>query len=137
MSSDRPEPSDRRIADAQRGLRHVFVRDLELDAAIGVWRHEHGRRQPIRINLDLGVVQDATAPEDALDAVVDYQRLVDQVKAIVEREHLKLVETLAERIAAACFEDPRVVSARIRVEKLTAIPEAVSVGVEIERFARR
>jgi dihydroneopterin aldolase len=137
MSNRPSDRTERRIADALRGLRHVFVRDLELDAAIGVWRHEHGRRQPIRINLDLGVVQEATAPEDTLDAVVDYQHLVDQVKAIVDREHLKLVETLAERIAAACLEDSRVVSARVRVEKLTAIPEAVSVGVEIERFAPR
>lgn len=137
MSNRPSDRTERRIADALRGLRHVFVRDLELDAAIGVWRHEHGRRQPIRINLDLGVVQEATAPEDTLDAVVDYQHLVDQVKAIVDREHLKLVETLAERIAAACLEDSRVVSARVRVEKLTAIPEAVSVGIEIERFAPR
>lgn len=131
------QTADRRIADALRGIRHVFVRDLELQAPIGVWRHEHGRRQPIRINLDLGVSQDAAAPEDELHAVVNYQRLVDRVKEIVDAEHVKLVETLAERIAEACFEDARVVSARIRVEKLTAIPEAVSVGVEIERFALR
>ncbi len=131
------QTQDRRIADAIRGSRHVFVRDLELPAPIGVWRHEHGRRQPIRINLDLGVAQDAAAPEDELHAVVNYQRLVDRVKEIVAAEHVKLVETLAERIAVACFEDTRVISARVRIEKLTAIPEAVSVGVEIERFALR
>lgn len=131
------DESDARIASAGRGRRHVFVRDLELDAAIGVWRHEHGRRQPIRVNIDLGVRQDADAPEDSLFAVVDYQRIVDQVKTIVGREHVKLVETLAEHIAQACLADDRVVSARIRVEKLTAIPEAASVGVEIERLAAR
>ncbi len=131
------QSSDRRVADAIRGIRHVFVRDLELQAPIGVWRHEHGRRQPIRINLDLGVAQGAAAPEDELHAVVNYAHLVDRVKQIVDAEHVKLVETLAERIAEACFEDARVVSARIRIEKLTAIPEAVSVGVEIERFALR
>ncbi|HCX65995.1 MAG TPA: diguanylate cyclase, partial [Rhodobiaceae bacterium] len=43
-------------------------------------------------------------------------------------------ETLAERIAGSCLEDARVRVARVRVEKLAAIPEAVSVGVEIERL---
>jgi dihydroneopterin aldolase len=40
---------------------------------------------------------------------------------------------LAERIAEACFEDARVRSARVRVEKLHALPGAESAGVEIER----
>jgi dihydroneopterin aldolase len=40
---------------------------------------------------------------------------------------------LAERIAAACFEDSRVKRARVRVEKLHAMPGAEAAGVEIER----
>ena len=36
-------------------IRHVFVRDLELEANIGVYRREKGRLQPVRINVDLTV----------------------------------------------------------------------------------
>lgn len=121
------------LADVERRLRHVFIRDLELDAAIGVWRHEHGRRQRVRINLDLAVVESDGPPADELSAVVCYQEMVDRVKAILGRHHVKLVETLAERIAAACLEDPRVERVRVRVEKPDAVPEAASVGIEIER----
>ena len=46
----------------------------------------------------------------------------------------RLIETLAERIAAACFEDIRVISVRVRVEKLHALTGAESAGVEIERM---
>ena len=60
------------LADVERRLRHVFIRDLELDAAIGVWRHEHGRRQRVRINLDLAVVESDGPPADELSAVVCY-----------------------------------------------------------------
>ena len=123
------------IADAARKLRHVFVRDLALQAAIGVWRHEQGRRQRIRISLDLAVRETDTA-SDALEDVVCYQEVVDRVKEIVEGIRVKLVETLAERIAETCLADSRVWSARVRVEKLDAIPEAASVGVEIERLRR-
>jgi dihydroneopterin aldolase len=123
------------IADATRKLRHVFVRDLLLAAAIGVWRHEQDRRQRLRVNLDLAVREWETV-SDTLEDVVCYQEVVDRVKAIVAASRVKLVETLAEHIAAACLEDSRVWSARVRVEKLDAIPEAVSVGVEIERHRR-
>jgi len=43
------------------------------------------------------------------------------------------VETLAERIAAECLEDHRILAAKVRVEKLDVMPEASAVGVEIER----
>ncbi len=55
------------------------------------------------------------------------------IRAIIARGHINLAETLAERIAAACFDDARVKSARVRVEKLHALPGAESAGVEIER----
>jgi dihydroneopterin aldolase len=45
-----------------------------------------------------------------------------------------LVETRAEDVAAMCLEDRRVLSARVRVEKLDILEDAQSVGVEIERF---
>ena len=120
-----------KIADAARAIRHVFVRDLLLDAYIGVYTHEHGRTQPIRVNVDLTVSEAAHGDKHA--NVVCYEEVVNNIKAMVASGHLNLVETLAERVAASCLEDERVIAARIRIEKLAAIPEAGSVGVEIER----
>ena len=51
-----------------------------------------------------------------------------RIRAIIAEGHVRLAETLAERIAAACFEDRRVQTARVRVEKLHALPDAESVG---------
>jgi dihydroneopterin aldolase len=65
--------------------------------------------------------------------VVDYERIAATVRRIVAAGHVRLVETLAERIAEACLTDKRVQVARIRVEKLDVFPDAASAGVEIER----
>ena len=120
-----------KIANAARAIRHVFVRDLLLQAHVGIHPHEQDRTQPIRVNVDLTVSE--AAHGDKLANVVCYEEVVDRIKAIVDQGHLNLVETLAERIAADCLEDARTLLARIRIEKLSAIPEAASVGVEIER----
>ena len=120
------------IASAALAIRHVFIRDLELLAHIGVYGHEQGKLQPVRINLDLAV-EDGMMLEDRLDRVVDYAAIANKIRAIVEAGHINLAETLAERIAAAAFEDARVKAARVRVEKLHALPGAESGGVEIER----
>jgi dihydroneopterin aldolase len=120
------------IADSGLAVRHVFIRDLELLAHIGVYGHEQGKLQPVRINLDLAV-EDEVLLEDKLDRVVDYAAIADKIRAIVTAGHINLAETLAERIALAAFEDKRVKTARVRVEKLHALPGAESGGVEIER----
>ena len=124
-----------RIADARKRIRHVFVRDLELEANIGVYRREKGRLQPVRINIDLTVEETVGVVGDRLENVVDYGAVVEAVKAILASGHLNLVETLAEQIAAHCLTDSRVKVARVRIEKLQVVPEAASVGVEIEREA--
>ena len=121
------------LADSARRTRHVFVRDLVLDCSIGVHGHEHGSRQRVRVNLDLSVAEDAAPHGDDLANVVCYERIVDGVQEIAQDGHLNLVETLAERIADFCLEDGRVLSARVRVEKLDVYANAESVGVEIER----
>lgn len=125
------------IADGQAGLRHVFVRDLLVSCRIGVHRHEKRIDQPVRINLDLAVSESGAPARDRLSDVVNYEEIVDRVRRIAGRGHINLLETLAERIAAACLEDGRVRTARIRVEKLDVFPDAASVGVEIERFNQR
>jgi len=121
-----------RYADAEKALRHVFIRDLELLAHIGIHGHEITKQQPVRINVDLAV-EDAVPLEDRLERVVDYEAITLRIRALIARGHINLAETLAEEIAAACLEDARVRCARVRVEKLHAVPGAESAGVEIER----
>ena len=125
------------LADGRAETRHVFIRDLVLPAHIGVHRHEHDRTQQIRINLDLSVHEDISAIEDSIENVVCYETITDGVRAIVAEGHVKLVETLAERIAEMCLADERVSVVRVRIEKLEILPDATSVGVEIERFGNR
>ena len=117
-------------ASAARAIRHVFIRNLELPAQIGVWRHEHGKEQPVRINVDLAV-EDLIDLGDDLKKVVDYGVIEGKIRAILAEGHLNLVETLAEEVAAHCLAHPRAASVKVTIEKLDKEPGAV--GVEIVR----
>ena len=113
------------------GVRHVFLRDMQLMASIGVYPHEHGATQRVRINVDLAVAESGEG--DRLARVVDYEQVAMRVRAIVGAGHIKLVETLAERVAEACLGESRVLVARVRVEKLDVFADVGAVGVEVER----
>jgi len=115
------------------GIRRVFVRDLAIACRIGVHAREQSAAQRVRVSVELLVPEIPGERADELAAVVDYEAVVGRIRRAVALGGFRLVETLAERIAAACLEDPRVRTARVRVEKPDAIAGAAAVGVEIER----
>jgi dihydroneopterin aldolase len=116
-------------------MRRVFLRDMVLTASVGVHAFEHAASQRIRINLDLEVSEQGGAAEgpDELSRVVDYEAVAKRVRAIVGAGHVRLLETLAERLAACCLEDARVRAVWVRIEKLDIFDDMASVGVEILR----
>jgi dihydroneopterin aldolase len=122
-----------RIADAASRIRHIFIHDFVLPCSIGVHRHERGAQQRVRINVDLAVGEPQEPLDDEIGNVVCYESVAAAIREVVEQGHVNLVETLAEKIADVCLSDQRVRFTRVRVEKLDILPDARSVGVEIER----
>ncbi len=120
--------------DGGVGSRHILIRDLVVPCEIGVFPHEYGKKQRVRVNATLTIADGGRAIEDKLVATVSYGDIIDEIKALTAQGRINLVETLAERIAGLCLADRRVHSVWVRVEKLDIYPGGTIVGVEIERF---
>ncbi|MDA8049918.1 MAG: dihydroneopterin aldolase [Rhodospirillales bacterium] len=114
----------------------LLIRDLVLGCDIGAYAHEYGRRQRVRINLSLALSAGGRAAVDGLAGAACYESIVRAIRGLIERDHVNLVETLAERIAVIALADRRIRSALVRVEKLDVFEDVASVGVEIERMSR-
>lgn len=106
----------------------VLVRGLEVQAAIGVHAHEHGRLQPLVVDVELDL---GAGPIHRLSDTLDYEGVARVARELAGGEHIALVETFAERVALACLADPRVEAVKVRVEKPGAIPGAAAAGCEV------
>lgn len=106
----------------------VLVRGLEVQAAIGVHAHEHGRLQPLVVDVELDL---GAGPIHRLSDTLDYEGVARVARQLAGGEHIALVETFAERVALACLEDARVLAVKVRVEKPGAIPGAAAAGCEV------
>lgn len=107
----------------------VFVTGVQVQAQIGVYRHEIGRVQPLVVDVELDVPTDAS---DRLADTVNYETILAAAQDLAAQGHVDLVETFAHRLAERCLADPRVSRARVRIEKPLALaPHAVGAGVEI------
>jgi dihydroneopterin aldolase len=110
----------------------MFIRDLVLNCRIGVYAHEKLAPQRVRISVVMRVEPGAAPRNDDITNVLSYDEVLGGIKKLAAGEHINLVETLAEAIIDLCFADPRILDARVTIEKLDVLPGA-SVGVEIRR----
>lgn len=114
-------------------LRHVFVRNYELMASVGVYEHEKRYEQRIVVSIDLAVADAYDGRSDRLEDVLDYSRVVGIIEKTATERHVQLIETLAERMATQCLLDARVKSVRIQIEKPDAFKDIKAVGIAITR----
>ncbi|HEV2012538.1 MAG TPA: dihydroneopterin aldolase [Candidatus Dormibacteraeota bacterium] len=86
---------------------------------------------------DLDVILDTrrAAASDRVDDTVSYPILEKIARSILEGKPAKLLETVAERIASAILEQPRVMQVTVRVTKRSPLPNLTAFTVEITRPA--
>jgi (5-formylfuran-3-yl)methyl phosphate synthase len=112
----------------------IFVRDFVMPVRVGAYAHELDRPQNVRFNVDVTATRLGRPASDIGD-VLSYDVIMDAIRIVVAREHIPLVEMLAERIAASLLAHQRVTSVTVRVEKLDIGPGAVGVEIKRERQA--
>lgn len=112
----------------------VFVRQLRLQAWIGLYRHEKIAPQTIELDLEIALpAGGAVFKSGKVADTIDYGVVVERIRALLAKERFGLVESLAERIADTIlreFNSPRV---KISIAKLGVLRDAQRVGVTIER----
>lgn len=113
---------------------------VELVGLRATGRHgwfDHERRDGQTFVVDVALEMD-TAPaarSDELADTVDYGALGADLVAVIEGEPVRLIETLAQRLADACLVDPRVQAAEVAVHKPEA-PMAVAFDDVVVRIRR-
>jgi dihydroneopterin aldolase len=111
----------------------VTVRGLVVMCSIGIRPEERDRPQRVRVSVELTAPAGTVYPGDNRRRLINYEKVVAAIRAIATAEHIDLCEGMAERIATACFTDPRVGRVRVQVEKLDVFPDAEGVGAILER----
>jgi dihydroneopterin aldolase len=125
--------SDPRLAHCRR----IFLRDLRVDANIGVLSLEREGAQPLLLNLDVFVsLADSTPRTDQLHEIIDYDFVHDIVRARVARGHINLQETLVDDLAEELLRRPEVVAVRVSSEKTGIYADVAGIGVEVLRFRK-
>lgn len=111
----------------------VTVRGLVVMCSIGIRPEEQDALQRVRVSVELEAPAGTIFPGEVRQRVINYEKTVAAVREIAASGHIDLCEGFAERVADACFADPRVARVRVAVEKLDVFPDVDGVGAILER----
>ena len=111
--------------------RTVFIKDFIIEEIIGVHKHEKIKKQKIKFNIVLNVNQSSVPDEKDINSIVDYEKITNKLEDLTKGKKYNFLESLAEDSFKEIFEDKRINSVIIKIEKPEAIKNAESVGVEV------
>ncbi len=130
------------MADPTSSVRHarpgtpdrIVVNGLVVETYIGVHDFEHDAPQRVRFDVEIVTVDDYAHRVQTTGAYVSYADVVEFIETRAgSDEHVELVETWAENIAAFALRNELAQSVRVTVQKLDIFAAAEGVGVAIER----
>ena len=111
----------------------VLIKDLILDLKIGYYDFEKEKNQKVKFTLDVNYEDKKPSNDKDLKSIVNYAKIVKLIKKLVKNKHYNFLETLAEDVFDELFKDKRINKIKLKIEKLDAIREAASVGIEITK----
>ena len=111
----------------------IFLREVRLDARIGIYKRERTITQKVELDLDIALPSARVFNSGKVADTIDYAVVIDRIRAALVAQHYGLVETLAEHVADILLTEFHAPWVRVSIAKIGAQRDARRVGVVIER----
>ncbi|HOQ10183.1 MAG TPA: dihydroneopterin aldolase [Syntrophomonadaceae bacterium] len=109
----------------------IIGRGLRFYGCHGVLEEEQHNPQPFEVDFELWLDLAAAGQRDDLGQTVDYGQVFQVIRQVVEEEHYKLLEALAERLAGVLLEQ----FAAIQEVDITVYKPQAPVAGDFKYFA--
>jgi FolB domain-containing protein len=111
--------------------RSVLIKDFIVNEIIGIHKHEKINKQKIIFNIVINIDQNTIPDENNILSIIDYEKITNKLENLAKYKNYNFLESLAEDSFKEIFEDKRINSIKIKIEKPDAIEKAKSVGIEV------
>ena len=111
----------------------VIINDLLLNFVIGYYRAEKVKKQNVKFNIELEYTNKKGHSDKDIKSIVDYGKIIKVIKNLTKNKHYNFLESLADDLFDELFKDERIDKIKLKIEKLDAIRETASVGIEITK----
>ena len=113
----------------------IFVKNFITYCLIGVYPEEKKNKQKIKVSVKLNIKR--TIPSDKLSSTVCYQNILNTLENIHNYGHIKLVETLANKLVEEFKKINDVTKIKIKIVKCDISKEYTDVGFTLKKNVKK
>tara|TARA_B100000963_G_scaffold303026_1_gene276139 strand:- start:14650 stop:15048 length:399 start_codon:yes stop_codon:yes gene_type:complete len=117
-----------------KSKRKVIIKNLIINMFIGIHAFEKRKRQRVKFNITITTDSKIEPNRKKLSTILDYEKVIKNLKLLVEKRHYDLLEDLSESIFEMIFDNKLVKKINLKLEKLDIIKDADSVGIEVSKI---
>lgn len=110
----------------------IRLEQIEVLANIGVPDDERAQPQRLTISLSLWPARSATELNDNIENAVNYADVCEEVRAFVQSRRDRLIETLADALAARLLDGFPITRVALEIRKFI-LPKVKFVSVSVTR----
>lgn len=112
----------------------IIVKDLEVDARVGVTEQERAQPQRLLISVELHRDLRDAGRTDNMSKTADYAMVADLIRLTATKKPHNLVEAVAEELAETILSQKLAQAVTVEVKKFS-VPRTQHVAVQISRQA--
>ncbi len=114
------------------GRQTLTLTGLRFDASLGILEFEKTAPQPIQVDAELNLGEQALLPhDDDIHRVLDYRKVRQIIINECTAEHVNLLETLIGKLANRLLQLPGVQGVRVKIAKLEIFDDC-EVAIRVE-----
>ena len=113
----------------------IFVKNFISNCLIGVYPEEKVNKQKVKISVKLTIIR--KKHEDNLSTTVCYQNILRSLENINNYGHIKLVETLANKLADEFKKIKNVTKILVKINKCEISKKGTDVGFILKRNLKK
>jgi len=122
-----------KFKDRFKYKRKVIIKNLILNIFIGIHNFEKKKKQRVRFNIEINTDPNLKPNNKDFSTILNYEEVINKIKAQVKMKHHELLEDLAENIFKIIFRNKIVRKVNLKIEKLDIIKNSESVGIEFSK----
>jgi 7,8-dihydroneopterin aldolase/epimerase/oxygenase len=111
----------------------IFIREFRVEAQVGIFEWEILGPQAVELEIEIGIPGSEAGRSDDIKHTIHYGLVVERVTEELAGRRFKLLEALAEHVAALITGEFRAPWVKVSVAKLGLIRGVKKVGITIER----
>ena len=111
----------------------VIIKNLILNIFVGIHTFEKKKKQRVRFNIEINTDPNLKPNNKDLSTILNYETVINNIKAQARKQHHELLEDLAENIFKIIFQNRIVKKVNLRIEKLDIIKNSESVGIDFSK----